>query len=83
MALDNKAIGILAGAAALRLIVFLAFPQIPEFLSTQVEISTPISSFKRLKEGLFLYDRGVSPYDGGLFHQTPLLVVFFSIIPSS
>ena len=83
MTLDNRAIGILAGAAALRLIVFLAFPPIPEFLSTQVEISTPVSSFKRLREGQFLYDRGVSPYDGGLFHQAPLLLVILEIFPPS
>ena len=83
MALDNKAIGIFAGAAALRLVVFLAFPQIPDFLSTQVEISTPVSSFKRLKEGLFLYNRGVSPYDGGVYHQAPLLLVIFEIFPSA
>ena len=81
MGLDNKGVGVLVGAAALRLIVFLAFPQIPDFLSTQVEISTPVSSFRRLKEGLFLYNRGVSPYDGGLFHQAPLLLVIFEIFP--
>jgi GPI-anchor transamidase subunit U len=83
MALDSRAIGVLAGAAALRLIIFFVFPQIPDFLTTQVEISTPVSSFKRVKEGLFLYDRGVSPYDGGLFHQAPLLLVIFEIFPPS
>ena len=83
MARDDRAIGVFVGAAVLRLIVFLAFPQIPEFLSTQGEISTPISSFKRLKEGLFLYSRGVSPYDGGVYHQVPLLLVIFEILPSS
>jgi phosphatidylinositol glycan class U len=28
-----------------------------------------VNSFKRLQEGLFLYTRNVSPYDGGVFHQ--------------
>lgn len=83
MALDVRTIGVLAAASALRLLVFLTLPEIPDFLTRQVEISTPISSFKRLKEGLFLYEHGVSPYDGGLFHQAPLLLVIFqSFAPS-
>jgi phosphatidylinositol glycan class U len=76
-----KKLAIYAGAALLRLLVFFAIPSIPDFLTTQVEVSTPISSFKRLQEGLFLYRRGVSPYDGGVFHQAPLLLVIFELIP--
>lgn len=79
--MDTKAIGVLAGAAIIRLTGFLLFPSIPEFLSTQVELATPVSSFKRLKEGLFLHERGVSPYDGGLFHQAPLLLAIFGLFP--
>jgi GPI-anchor transamidase subunit U len=81
--MESKAISIFTGAAVLRLVVFLLFPSIPEFLSTQVEIATPVSSFKRLQEGLFLHDRGVSPYDGGLFHQAPLLLTIFGLFPPS
>jgi GPI-anchor transamidase subunit U len=81
--MDSKALGVFAGAAALRLVVFLLFRSIPEFLSNQVEIATPVSSYKRLQEGLFLHERGVSPYDGGLFHQAPLLLTIFGIFPPS
>ena len=81
ISLDRKTVAIYAGAAVLRLLVFLAFPGIPEFLTTRVEISTPISSFRRLQEGLFLYQHGLSPYDGGVFHQAPLLLVIFEILP--
>lgn len=81
ISLDRKTVAIYAGAISLRLLVFLAFPNIPDFLTTQVEISTPISSFKRLQEGLFLYQHGLSPYDGGVFHQAPLLLVIFEILP--
>ncbi|QSL66959.1 hypothetical protein MERGE_001346 [Pneumocystis wakefieldiae] len=49
-------------------------------LSSRVEIATPVTSYKRLKEGLFLYEHGISPYSGGLFHQAPLLLVLFSIV---
>ncbi|KAJ9640223.1 hypothetical protein H2204_003448 [Knufia peltigerae] len=81
--LDRKTIGIYAGAVCLRLLVFFVFPALPDFLSTQVEISTPVSSFKRLQEGLFLYQHGLSPYDGGVYHQAPLLLVIFEILPST
>lgn len=80
--MDKRALGVFIGAATLRIVVFLAFPAIPDFLSTQVEIATPVSSFKRLQEGLFLHERGVSPYDGGLFHQAPLLLTIFGLLPS-
>lgn len=81
VSLDRETVAIYAGAALLRLLVFLAFPGIPDFLTTRVEVSTPISSFKRLQEGLFLYEHGLSPYDGGVFHQAPLLLVIFEILP--
>ncbi|KAL1305262.1 hypothetical protein AAFC00_002174 [Neodothiora populina] len=70
-----------ASAAALRLLLAAAFPTLPPLLTGRVELSTPVNSFKRLQEGLFLYDNGLSPYDGGLFHQAPLLLPLFSLLP--
>lgn len=75
-----------ACAAAFRLLLTVAFPSLPDFLTDRVEISTPVTSFKRcefpavvpdgdphltdlVREGLYLYNHGVSPYDGGVFHQ--------------
>ncbi|KAF4549624.1 GPI transamidase subunit PIG-U-like protein [Elsinoe fawcettii] len=69
------------GAAIVRFGLALAFPDLPDFLSGRVEIATPVTGFKRLQEGVFLYNHGVSPYDGGVFHQVPLLLSFFSLIP--
>ena len=34
-----------------------------------------------VQEGLFLYTHNVSPYDGGVFHQAPLLLPLFSLFP--
>ncbi|GAB7355794.1 hypothetical protein MBLNU459_g6473t1 [Dothideomycetes sp. NU459] len=68
-------------AAAVRLVLAAAFPALPDLLTGRVEISTPVTSFKRLQEGLFLYDHGLSPYDGGVFHQAPLLLPIFSLLP--
>lgn len=82
MPLTSKATAVITAAALLRLAVFFFFPQIPDFLTGQVEVSTPISSYKRLQEGLYLYNHGVSPYDGGVFHQAPLLLVIFGMIPA-
>ncbi|KAI9729532.1 MAG: hypothetical protein M1834_006728 [Cirrosporium novae-zelandiae] len=82
MSIDRQK-GLLFGAAAgLRLLLLLAFPGLPNLLAGRVEISTPVTSFKRLQEGLFLYTHNVSPYDGGVFHQAPLLLPFFSLLPN-
>ncbi|KAF2719164.1 PIG-U-domain-containing protein [Polychaeton citri CBS 116435] len=70
-----------ASAATLRILLVLLFPALPDILTARAEISTPTNSFKRLQEGLFLYERGVDPYDGGLFHQAPLLLPIFGALP--
>ena len=35
-----------------------------------------------VQEGVFLYTHNVSPYDGGVYHQAPLLLPLFSLFPS-
>ena len=49
MSLQGKA-SVYAGAALLRLILFVAFPGLPDLLTGRVEISTPVTSFKRCKQ---------------------------------
>ncbi|KAL1929598.1 hypothetical protein VTP01DRAFT_1736 [Rhizomucor pusillus] len=66
---------------ALRLALF-SFPVVADALSSRIELATPVTSYKRLKEGVFLYDNGVAPYDGGPFHQAPLLLCIFSFLES-
>ncbi|KAI1295156.1 hypothetical protein EDD11_007962 [Mortierella claussenii] len=76
----SRAAFVFGSALALRLALF-HLPALSPILASQVEISTPITSFKRLVEGVFLYRSGVPPYDGGVFHQTPLLLgLFYPII---
>lgn len=36
-----------------------------------------------MQDGLFLYNHNVSPYDGGVYHQAPLLLTLFSLLPDS
>jgi phosphatidylinositol glycan class U len=35
-----------------------------------------------VQEGVFLYTHNVSPYDGGVYHQAPLLLPLFSLLPN-
>ncbi|TKA48791.1 hypothetical protein B0A49_11882 [Cryomyces minteri] len=80
--LDRHKALLFGSAAAIRLLLFTGFPSLPDLLTGRVEISTPITSFKRLQEGLFLYTHNVSPYDGGVYHQAPLLLPLFSLLPN-
>ncbi|KAF1934150.1 PIG-U-domain-containing protein [Didymella exigua CBS 183.55] len=82
MAVDKQKALLFGGAAALRLLLFTVSPGLPNLLAGRVEVSTPVTSFKRLQEGLFLYTHNVSPYDGGLYHQAPLLLPIFSLLPN-
>ncbi|CAI7669260.1 hypothetical protein N7533_003204 [Penicillium manginii] len=81
MAVDRRMIGVFGVAFVLRLLLICLFPSLPDLLTGRVEVSTPVNSFKRLQEGLYLYTRNVSPYDGGVFHQAPLLLPLFSLLP--
>ncbi|KAL3438942.1 GPI transamidase subunit PIG-U [Aspergillus tetrazonus] len=83
MPVDRRKVAVFGGALALRLLLLLLFPSLPDLLTGRVEVSTPVTSFKRLQEGLFLYNRNVSPYDGGVFHQAPLLLPIFSLLPNA
>ncbi|KAM7198265.1 GPI transamidase subunit PIG-U [Naviculisporaceae sp. PSN 640] len=78
----GRTAGLFLGAAVLRLALFTLFPGLPDLLTGRVEISTPVTSFKRLQEGLFLYNHNVSPYEGGVYHQAPLLLPLFSLLPN-
>ncbi|GLH06978.1 Uncharacterized protein GBIM_12552 [Gryllus bimaculatus] len=46
-------------------------------VADRVEVSTPLNSWKRVTEGAFLYNEGINPYDGDLFHETPLGLFVF------
>lgn len=70
----------LASGAIARILVYHLFPSVPATLDGHVEISTAVTSFKRLQEGLYLYQQGMDPYDGGIFHQSPLLLGAVSVL---
>ncbi|ORZ31312.1 GPI transamidase subunit PIG-U-domain-containing protein [Catenaria anguillulae PL171] len=44
-------------------------------------LNTSSGSWKRFSEGLFLYTHGMPLYDNDIFHQSPLLLPVFALIP--
>ncbi|KAI8608305.1 GPI transamidase subunit PIG-U, partial [Chytriomyces sp. MP71] len=49
-------------------------------LSSRVEVTTPVTSFKRLNEGVFLMRNNIDAYEGGVVHQAPLLLALFHVL---
>ena len=49
-------------------------------LMERSELASPVNSFKRLKEGVVLYQNDQDPYSGVLFHETPFLLHTFKFL---
>lgn len=49
-------------------------------LSERPELATPMNSYKRLREGIVLWQNNQDPYAGVLFHETPLALKFFTVL---
>ena len=47
MSIDRRKAALLGAAAAVRILLFTSFPGLPELLTGRVEISTPVTNFKR------------------------------------
>jgi len=72
-----------AAGTALRLCLF-SVTSIPRALQTRPELTTPLTAFRSLQEGVFLHERGTNPYDGGVFYHSPLyLATFTYLVPIS
>ncbi|KAG8240226.1 hypothetical protein J437_LFUL004686 [Ladona fulva] len=46
-------------------------------IAGRVEVSTPLNSWKRVTEGVYLYQEGIDPYSGDMFHETPVGLYVF------
>lgn len=64
---------------SVRLILILLFPQLGSILDQTVQFSTPVTSFKSLKEGLFLLNHSMGLYEGGVVYLPPLLLQFVNL----
>jgi phosphatidylinositol glycan class U len=49
MPVDTQKLALFAAAAAVRLLLFTVFPALPVLLAGRVEVSTPVTSFKRCR----------------------------------
>lgn len=66
------------GAVVLR--YFLMTSKYQPIIANHVEVSTPLNSWKRVSEGLFLMSRNVDPYSGDLLHETPLSLQIYKVL---
>ena len=64
-----------------RILISVSSPSLISLISYRTEVSTPVTSYKRMLEGIYLYKNKIDPYDGGVFHQAPLLLLIYSIVP--
>ncbi|KAJ8964871.1 hypothetical protein NQ314_004553 [Rhamnusium bicolor] len=65
-------------AAALR--YWLMLSKYQSVIANHVEVSTPMNSWKRVSEGLYLLSRNIDPYSGDLLHETPLSLFFYKVL---
>lgn len=67
---------VVTAGVALRVALYV-LPGLHETLSARPELVTAVSSFRRVKESVFLFDHVGSPYAGDVFHQPPLVFALF------
>lgn len=53
-----------------------------EPLRQRVEVTTPINNWKRAYEAVHLWNSGLDPYSGNLFHEYPISLQFYKILIS-
>lgn len=51
-----------------------------KIISDRVEVSTALNSWKTVTEGVYLYNSGIDPYTGDLFHETPIGLYVFNLM---
>ncbi|PPQ95314.1 hypothetical protein CVT26_008159 [Gymnopilus dilepis] len=68
--------------AAARL--WLSSKNLSDTLKHEQVLSSPLTSFEQLQEGIHLFKHGIDPYAGGSFRHSPLLLSFFAtLLPNS
>ncbi|KAI0927260.1 hypothetical protein AcV5_007840 [Taiwanofungus camphoratus] len=60
--------------------LLLAFSLLPVDLTNDHLLSSPLTSYSRLQEGVYLFKLGTDPYSGGSFRHSPLLLSLFSTV---
>ncbi|CEL60844.1 Phosphatidylinositol glycan anchor biosynthesis class U protein OS=Homo sapiens GN=PIGU PE=1 SV=3 [Rhizoctonia solani AG-1 IB] len=73
-----KVVVVIFALVALRLALFTT--PIPRLIQDDYQLASPVTSFSRLKEGIFLLEKGIDPYTGGVFLHSPLFLALFSTV---
>ncbi|KAF8629854.1 hypothetical protein AX15_003216 [Amanita polypyramis BW_CC] len=60
--------------------VALCFIQMPRLLNQNHLVSSPLTSFSNLREGVYLFEHGIDPYTGGPFRHSPLFLLAFTTV---
>ncbi|XP_034101536.1 phosphatidylinositol glycan anchor biosynthesis class U protein [Drosophila albomicans] len=70
--MDFKCFKLLLLGGAVRL--YFSRTSVAALIGNRVEFATPLNSYKRMQEGVFLLHQGIDPYSGDLVHETPLVL---------
>ncbi|KAJ1973691.1 hypothetical protein H4R35_003982 [Dimargaris xerosporica] len=71
---------IAAAALVVRALLYLGAPGLVSHLQHRIELATPLTSYPRLQEGVFLYQSGFDPYDGNVYFQPALYLPLFQLL---
>ncbi|KAJ7486042.1 GPI transamidase subunit PIG-U [Mycena galericulata] len=64
--------------------LLLALTNLSDGLKHNHQLSSPLTSYLNLQEGIYLFKNGIDPYSGGVFRQSPLfLALFTTVLPTS
>ena len=55
-------------------------PHVHAFIADRVEISSPVSGFKNIENGIFLRSHDLSPYANDVFHSSPIILSIFEYL---
>ncbi|EDW78127.1 uncharacterized protein Dwil_GK24175 [Drosophila willistoni] len=70
--MDAKSFKLLLLGGAVRL--YFSRTPLASLIGDRVEFATPLNSYKRMQEGVFLLEHDIDPYSGDLVHESPLVL---------
>ncbi|KYN40404.1 Phosphatidylinositol glycan anchor biosynthesis class U protein [Trachymyrmex septentrionalis] len=76
--MSRKWLSNFALAGTIRLLIMYSTYQ--RIIGNRVEVSTALNSWKKVIEGVYLYKFGIDPYEGDLFHETPIGLFVFTLM---
>jgi hypothetical protein len=62
---------------------WLIFSRYQSIIGNHIEVSTPLNSWKRVSEGLYLQSKGINPYEGDLLHEAPIIMLLYQTLTRS